>query len=56
MTMNPTNMDRVRELCFLIASEHDRHRFQSLVEQLNLVLDGEDAKNEREHRRTLDKK
>jgi len=42
MTLNPTNIDRIRELCLLIANEHDHYKVQSLIEQLNLALDGQD--------------
>lgn len=42
MTLNTPNIDRIRELCLLIANENDPRKFQSLVEQLNHVLDGEE--------------
>jgi hypothetical protein len=37
--MNKADTERIRELCSLIATEKDRHKFQALVEKLNRILE-----------------
>jgi hypothetical protein len=37
--LNQQAEQRVKELCDLIAKEQDRHRFSSLVAELNRLLD-----------------
>jgi hypothetical protein len=37
--LNKQAEQRVKELCDLIAKEQDRHRFSSLVAELNRLLD-----------------
>jgi len=37
--LNEQAKQRVKELCELIAKEQDHHRFSSLVEELNRLLD-----------------
>jgi hypothetical protein len=36
--MNKANSDRIHELCSLIAVEQNRHKFLSLVKELNRIL------------------
>jgi len=40
--MNKADSDRIHELCSLIAVEKDRHKFLTLVEELNRILAAKD--------------
>jgi hypothetical protein len=40
--MNKAESDRIHELCSLIAVEKDRHKFLTLVEELNGILAAKD--------------
>ena len=42
--MNQDESARIRELCSLIAVEHDREKFLSLVEELNSILSAQDRR------------
>jgi hypothetical protein len=42
--MNKADSDRIQELCALIAVEQDRHKFLTLVEELNLILASKDER------------
>jgi hypothetical protein len=40
--MNKADSDRIHELCSLIAVEKNRHKFLTLVEELNRILAAKD--------------
>jgi len=42
MTINDADRDRIRELCSLIAVQHDRHKLLELIEELSLILGAKD--------------
>jgi hypothetical protein len=42
--MNKADSERIHELCSLIATEKDHHKFQALVEELNRILDAKDQR------------
>jgi hypothetical protein len=48
--MNKADSDRIHELCSLIAVERDRHKFLTLVDELNRIL----AANDRLQNNQLD--
>ena len=45
--MNKAESDRIHELCSLIATEQDRHRFLELVGELNRILEANDLRLKR---------
>jgi hypothetical protein len=42
MMINDADRDRIRELCSLIAVEHDRHKLLQLIEELSRHMGAKD--------------
>ncbi len=40
--MNKADSERIHNLCSVIATEKDRHKFQALIEELNRILEAKE--------------
>ena len=45
--MRPEDRERMYQLCALIEKEKDHHRFQTLIEQLNELLERQEQRMEK---------